>query len=131
MAVFHPILRFMKVGTCVGDISLFASAERVRAKHESIEKLSVIVLVADCPDPDEWLPDLAQAERKRQVEEVAVLLPAGTGEDWFVRIIEGGWQCCFLRGHLARMVAYHGERKHAFWLVMRSLGCVMEPERHE
>jgi len=129
--VADAISRFLKVGTCVGDVAQFASAKKVPAVLKSIEKLRGIVFVADCPDPDEWLPELAQAERKRQVEEVAVLLPAGTAENWFVRIIEGGWQCCFLRGQPARMVAYHGERKHAFWLVMRSLGCVMEAGLHE
>jgi len=128
--VADAIARFMKVGTCVGHAATFASAKRLAPKIESIEELRGIVFVSDCPDPDEWLPELAQAERKRQVEEVAVFLPADTGDAWFARIIEGGWQCCFLHGQPAKMVAYHGERTHAYWLVMQSLGCVMEPRQH-
>jgi hypothetical protein len=91
------------------------------------KQLTGCVFVADCPNPGSWLQQIAAA----RVSETVVLLPVGTDDDWFRQIDKGGWCCCFLRGHVPRLVAYLGSRRHAFWLVFNKIGTVLQPYEHD
>lgn len=82
------------------------------------------VLVAECPDPGEWLPKLLRLREGGALSNVVVALPPETGAAWFKHLAGGGWHCFFPTGDGA-LLAYHGPKRHGFELALGSQGVVM------
>ena len=60
------------------------------------------------------------------VRETGVVLHCGLGADWFQLIEDGRWLCCCARGAAPpALIAYHGQRKRAFWLAFHELGAIL------
>ena len=80
------------------------------------------------PDPAEWLPALC----RKEVQEAVVVLPCSPGADWFQKLEDGKWLCCFTRGAaMPTLIAYRGQRKHAFWLAFHEMGAILHAGDHD
>lgn len=125
--VLAAVKQFMDVDVLVGgDPGVSPKAHRVDPDLLSRQSLKGNVFVAECLDPESWLPKLATARLKGSVTQVVVVVPATTGAEWFKRVAEGNWACCF-PSNSSLAVLYAGEQRDAFWATFHWQGAVMVP----
>ena len=119
----------MDVDVCVGEVGKsFRAARVLKLSEAKPRQLAGCVFVAACPAPAEWLPALC----RKDVQEAVVVLPCSPGSDWFQLIENGKWLCCFARGSaMPTLIAYRGQRKHAFWLAFHEMGAILHAGDHD
>jgi hypothetical protein len=116
---------------CLGDIDVCVGVAPVKGALQlspatvRTEQLRGIVVVAECPDPDAWLPRLSRLRVSAALDEVVVVLRAETGAAWFRRLVEDEWSCCFITGPQALILAHGGRKKAAFRLACTALGATL------
>lgn len=115
---------------CLGEIDVLVGKASTRSTEQIVPSAAVpkglrgAVLVAECGDPEEWLPTLLRLRTKGTVDDVVVVLPADPSAKWF-RHMADGWCCCFLRGERPILLAHRGLHARSFDLVMREHGVVL------
>lgn len=122
-AILDAIDRVTDVDLVVGDVTAWPEAQHADPDTLRTNQLKGNVLIAECPDPAEWLPKLAAARSNAVVAQVIVLLPLEPCAAWFKEIERGGWACCFAQGVV---IAYLGNRTDAFRLAFDALGAVLK-----
>lgn len=80
------------------------------------------VFVAECHDPERWLPTLTAMRRGGSIEQVAVLVACDPCSAWFRDALRGAWQFGALPG-AGCLIAHHG-RAEAFRAAMHEMGGV-------
>lgn len=118
------------VERCLGNIDVVVgepdvrALRRVEATTRVPDGLRGAVFVAECRDPEEWLPAVAALRTKAAVDDVVVVLPADPSAKWF-RHMADGWCCCFVHGEHPVLLAHRGLHAHSFELVMGEHGVVL------
>ena len=118
------------VETCLGDIGVLVgqadmlAATRLEPTSAVPKDIRGTVFVAECRDPEVWLPTLVRLRTKAAISDVVIVLPADPGAKWF-RHLADGWCCCFMPGEQPVMIAHHGLHAHAFELTMMEHGVVL------
>ncbi|MFO1077132.1 MAG: hypothetical protein U1E73_05335 [Planctomycetota bacterium] len=81
-----------------------------------------IVFVAECHEPERWLPKLKELRTAGKLAQVAVLVAVEPCSAWFRDALQGSWQFGALPG-AACLIAHHG-RAEAFRAAMHEMGGV-------
>jgi hypothetical protein len=123
--ILDAVARLMDVDVVVGGArSAWPQAVHLEPETLMATQVGGNVVVAACSDPSAWLPSLSRARTAARVCQVVVVLPPVGWADWFKQLENGGWFCCFTSRAL---VAYCGERTHAFTIVFDEIGTVLGP----
>jgi len=123
--ILDAVARFMDVDVVIGGTrSVWPRAVHLEPEAPMAAKVAGSVLVAACSDPSAWLPSLSRARAAARVCQAVVVLPPVGWAEWFKQLENGGWSCCFTPGAL---VAYCGERTHAFTIAFGEVGTVLGP----
>lgn len=121
--ILGAVARLMDVDLVVGEgHSAWPQAAHAHPDALRPAQLSGRVFVGSCPDPASWLMKLARARSEAKVAQVVVVLPPVHWAEWFKQLEAGGWFCCFTPHAI---VAYCGERTHAFKVTFDEMGAVM------
>lgn len=123
-AVLDAVERCLcEIDVLVGKASI-TSTQQLAATDAVPKGLRGTVVVAECRDPEEWLPALVRLRTKAALNDVVVVLPAVPSAKWF-RHLADGWCCCFLGAEQPVILAHRGLHSHSFDLVMREHGVVL------
>lgn len=130
-SALDAISRVMTADVCVGKAKI--GAKRLIHASSTVfpeEALAGEVLVAQCPDPETWLPALRRLRNCAKVTQAIVVLPAAVWADWFTLLREHEWSICFVRWARAStgegvLVVHQGGRSQAFRTTMSNVGPVL------
>ena len=126
-AVVDAISRIVDPDVVVGTDELDA-VQRVPANAKDVfDHLRGNVVIAACPDPSTWLPQLEQMRAAACFKQALVVLPAQVWSDWFAVLQGSAWSCCFVRGvrnaqDVGQLIAHLGEKPAAFEVVAHEIG---------
>lgn len=129
-AALDAISRVMTPDVVVGEGKVEARRFVSASDKGIFDKLSGDVLVVDCPDPAEWIPELLRRRGKAKIRQVIAFVPAAPWEEWFEVVQESGVSCCFLHGParngaIGHAVLHIGACDAAFRVAMASVGLVL------
>ena len=129
-AVLDAMTRIMTPDVVVGCKRLKAKWHFHPDASNVLDMLTGDVFVAQCPQPQLWLPAIERLRKTARVYQAVVVLPAEVWTDWFAAMEVGDWLCCFLKGARGSdgngvMLAHVGAKQGAFRLAFRHLGVVM------
>ena len=111
------------IDVCVGEAKVKCRL-RVPASTVTSKQLRGNIFVAECPEPDEWLPKLAKLRREAAVDQVIVVLPAETWAPWFAALAGDDWVWCFLTGVQPPFMLAHLGHHRGFAVAFADVGVI-------
>ena len=116
------------VGRALGDIDLCVGPRVVKCRRHVMPgilkdgDLRGVVFMAECREPEHWLPTLRAMRESGKLDQVAVVVGLEPCSAWFRDALRGSWQLGILPD-AACLIAHHG-RPEAFRAVMHEMGGV-------
>jgi hypothetical protein len=123
-----PAIMVECVGRALGDIDLCVGPRVVQCRKHIMPgilkdgDLRGVVFMAECHEPERWLPTLLALRKSGKLDQVAVLVGVEPCSAWFRDALRGSWQIGTLPD-AACLIAHHG-RPEAFRAVMHEMGGV-------
>jgi len=113
------------VSRALGDIDICVGPRVVKCRRHLTSgilkdgDLRGVVFMAECHEPEHWLPKLLALRKAGKIDQVAVRVGLEPSSAWFRDALRGSWQFGALPG-ASFLIAHHG-RPEAFRVVMHEM----------